>query len=325
MDVDIILPSYDLEACGRYETKFDQDVNNESFTQAIEKLFGLLKPWENDTSPRNLSLNINKVISHSDLGGAYSKSTLERTFRRIERRDVLDNRYKWSLIRLLRVDTLPFLKNVTSINMCYGGRNFGSPNLVDISLKLPSLESFDWFICDTNTLEDPPASGRARFASAPSKCVFPSLKEANLDFEYEAPSNQNSKPENLVGNHEYDPVGAAMFKAFSHSTSLTTLKLKGTFDSALFWPHNDQILTESNPIWPRLEKLEIKLDLVSPSGHWYFIDVSGEDPEVVHRVQTQPEGPDDDEWDSEDSEDSRGNPRYPISRDKSKRSLSFCA
>ncbi|CAG8971986.1 hypothetical protein HYALB_00003324 [Hymenoscyphus albidus] len=251
LNVTIILPSYSLEACGKFETKADQHANNQHFTQAIENLF---------------------------------------------------------------VSSIPILNCVASVNLGCGGRTFDASNLVDISLKLPSLESLSWEISETNDMNDPPAISRARFATCLSSCTFPKLRQANLNFQYQAPANHNAKPANLVGDQEYDPVSTAIFTAFSQSPNLTSLTLKGTFDATLLYSHTSQNLDTSISIWPRLEKLDIKLDLASPSGHWYFIDASGDDPEDIYREQAQPGGPDD-QWYSDDSEDLEGNPRHPISRE----------
>lgn len=88
-----------------------------------------------------------------------------------------------------------------------------------------------------------------------------------------------------------------------------SLTLKGIFDHTLFWPHSDQILNSSVPLWPCLETLDVNLDLVTPSGHWYFVDISGSDPEVVHRVRAPPEDPE------ESSDSAHGSPQHRTGRD----------
>lgn len=41
--LDVVLPNYDDESCGRFENKTDKNANNEVLSKAIENLFAILK------------------------------------------------------------------------------------------------------------------------------------------------------------------------------------------------------------------------------------------------------------------------------------------
>ncbi len=64
---DVVLPTYDDTVCTHRELDKENRTNDEAFTQAIERLFGVLKSWESVKQPSNgLSLSIGRVYSPTD-------------------------------------------------------------------------------------------------------------------------------------------------------------------------------------------------------------------------------------------------------------------
>jgi hypothetical protein len=46
LTLNAVLPNYDGTARGQFEQAADEDANNETFTEAIEKFVTVLKSWE---------------------------------------------------------------------------------------------------------------------------------------------------------------------------------------------------------------------------------------------------------------------------------------
>ena len=300
--LDIVLLTYDEKACGRFERAIDRNANDEVFTQAIEKLFAVLKSWEDSSVEGGICLVLGKIYSPSD-ASQRDFETIQQQRLEAEvgkRHDLFEHRHKHSLIHLLRPDSLPSLHRVSMANLGYSnyGRSLDMRAVVDITAKFSNLGSFGWELYDNEKRDaNLRLTNRHSFASALLTCTFPSLKIAEITFYHEAPLNQRMKPANLLGNHTYDPLSTALLRTFSQAQNLTSLTLTGVFDSSLFWPSSHQSPNTPVPSWPNLKSLIVTFDLTTPSGHWYFTDPSGLDPEDVLTLPAEDE-------DSEDSSNS---------------------
>jgi hypothetical protein len=299
--LNVVLPTYDEKACGRFEQAADEDANNESFTKAIEKLMAVLKSWEDDSVDSSLCFVLGNIYSPSD-ASEHDFETLQQQRFEVDvgqRHDLFEHRYMRKRIRLLRSDSLPSLNRVTIASFSHStiGRYLDMRAVVDLTAKFPNIESCDCELTDNERrYPDLRLTNRHSFASALSSLTFPFLKTARLTFYHEYSLNQRIKPANLLGDDTCDPLSTAL-RSFSQSQNLTPLILAGVFDSSLFWPPLQQPSNSPVPSWPNLKSLTVTFDITTPSGHWYFTDQSGSDPEDTPTLTT-------DDDDSDYSDDS---------------------
>lgn len=293
LTLDIVLPNYDDKLCGRFERDSDKDANNETFTAAIEKLFAVLKSWEDDNESLNGSVRFAlwNIYAPFD-SGQRGYETLERhRFEAMlgQRHDLFEHRYNHSLIHLLRPGQLPSVRCVSEAHFDNPtlGRNLDMRCVVDMTMKLPCLESLAFTLNDDEkNFPKIRVENRHSFASGLSRLQFkfPLLKSADLTFFHEAPLNQAMKSADLLNGQNYDPLSTALRQTFSQCPNLTSLNLTGVFDSSLFWSssQSQQALNNINIVpecWPNLKFLIVTFDATTPSGHWYFTGPSGDDPE----------------------------------------------
>lgn len=307
LTLDVVLPTYDEKACGRFERAADKKANDEAFTQAIEKLIAVLKSWEDASVGGRICLVLGKIFSPSDASQRDFETLQQQRYEAEvgKHHDLFEHRYKHSPINLLRPDSLPSLLRISkaSLGNSNGERSLSMRAVVDMTAKLPNLESFGWELYDNEKrYPNLRLTNRDSFASTLSTYTFPSVKTAEITFYHEAPLNQRMKPTNLLGGHTYDPLSTALLRTFSQSQNLTSLTLTGVFDSSLFWLSNQSPSTPV-PSWPALKSLTVTFDLTTPSGHWYFTDPSGSDPEDVPTLPAEADDSEDSPVSDEDSFD----------------------
>lgn len=308
LTLDVVLPTYDEKACVRFERAADRKANAEAFTQAIEKLIAVLKSWEDASVEGRLCLLLGKIYSPSDASQRDFETLQQQGYEAKvgKRHDLFEHRYKHSPIHLLRPDSLPSLHLVSMANLGNSNdeRSLDMRAVVDMTAKITNLESFGWDLYDNEKrYPNLRLTNRHSFASALSTCTFPSLKTAEITFYHEAPFNQRMKPANLLGDHTCDPLSTALLRTLSQSQKLTSLYLTGAFDSSLFWPPSHQSPNTPVPGWPNLKSLTVTFDLTTPSGHWYFTDPSGSDPEDVPTLPAEDDGSGDSSVSDENSFD----------------------
>lgn len=303
--LDVVLPTYDDKSCGRFEREADRHANDEAFTQAIEKLFAVLKSWEEDVLMEgSIYLTIGKIYAPFDVSQRDYEMLQQHRFEKMvgKRHDLFEHRYKHSLIHILRPDRLPTLRRVSGTSYSTSKRNLDMRAVVDMTAKLPSLEDLHWTLHDDEKHHaEIRVTNRHSFASILSTCTFPSLKTAMITFFHESPLNQAMKPADLLGNQSDDPLSTALRQTFSQCPNLTSLDLTGVFDSSIFWPCSQQSSnnTPAPNCWPNLQFLTVKFDPTTPSGHWYFTGPLGNDPEENLTLSLTEE--DDSDPDAEDS------------------------
>jgi len=272
---DVVLPTYDDKACARFEREKDKQINDETFTRAIETLFRVLKSWESGSqSNGRLSLVIDNVYSPMD--GIHRGLEIFKNDRFQEgvgkRRDLFEYRYIHSSIHLLHPDELPSLSLVTRlIGVPVGTRIIDMCAVVDIAGKLSNLQRIEWNLND-NEKRYPDLRQRARlsFSEALMKYDFPNLKIADVSFLHNAPSNHHALPAPMIptSKRQDDPFSTALRK-LSQSPNLKSLNFSGVIDPSFFWPSSSSP-SENQLIWPALETLHVTFDITSPSGTWYF-------------------------------------------------------
>ena len=126
----------------------------------------------------------------------------------------------------------------------------------------------------------PKARGEARaeFANKLSSMHFRSLNSAEIYFYHETPLDQKfTVPRIVLEGYTYHLFSSSirMFSQF-----LTTLTLDAHVDPTLFWPSDGNAIP---PFWPHLKSLDIRFDMVAPSGKWYFTS-----PKPVYHPEDDP-------------------------------------
>jgi hypothetical protein len=113
----------------------------------------------------------------------------------------------------------------------------------------------------------PRRDARSDFADAVEIVKVGGLRHVDFDFLFPIENistvDQRVSMPNLIGQRCCDPLSSSL-RVLSYG--LRSMRLRGIFDSSLFWPANG----EDALIWPNLEHLHVMFYLASPSGSWYF-------------------------------------------------------
>ncbi|KAF2028303.1 hypothetical protein EK21DRAFT_101907 [Setomelanomma holmii] len=277
-----LLPEYSDEACAREESRDEQLVNDEAFTQGISELFisALRIDLLTATSPTD------QRIYAGELGNRELMFDIAIG----KRADILSDRWEKSRLHLLKQDKLPALANVQHLNIIgIGSRRFDPRVASDLAMSLPELRTIEWEFQDDEDQSDhdssddgslnagsdsepepdhePPASPKARsetrmaFANKLSKTQLNSLHSSRITFYNESPTDQRySRPSIVPEGFTYDPFSASL-RIFSQR--LTSLTLSAHLDSTIFWPSPDEH-DATTPSWPHLKSLDITSDMLTP-------------------------------------------------------------
>lgn len=156
---EIVLPSYDDEASGRFENAEDKEANDVAFSEAVHGLFAVLKSWEEsllqtrpETQPRPLKLSFHRVYSPSDISRRGTESFHlqgQQEFELAKRKCLWEHRYEHSVIRLQRWEELPTLPRVNDFRaVVHWGRVVEPESIVKVASKFPSLKVIEWVLSD---------------------------------------------------------------------------------------------------------------------------------------------------------------------------------
>jgi hypothetical protein len=179
--LDVVLDSYDEEACGRCETEEDQQENNRLFTRTLQRLFLTMSSWEG-VQEADLGIYMSvKVYSPSDLSRLGQEEGRAR--RALKNRigganDILDRRFDKSYLRLVnpkndgKASALPhFVSAITEIDITAGNLRHMCPASCSLILsKLPGLRTFNAYLWD-NERKDLDLRKRARHGSYSSRNI----------------------------------------------------------------------------------------------------------------------------------------------------------
>lgn len=162
----------------------------------------------------------------------------------------------------------------TTEELCYHRRIEGA-SLAGISAKLPNPETV---VREVNEDEKRDALVRQvnRFEFAQSLTTLPSqpLKRVDLALYNLKPFNQSFQlPSALpVFAPSTDHISLALH-ALPQSPNLTHFSLRGDIFSSpcFFWPDSDNEISTKAPFWPRLEELDVCLNITTPSGQWLYM------------------------------------------------------
>ncbi|KAF2126083.1 carbohydrate-binding module family 50 protein [Dothidotthia symphoricarpi CBS 119687] len=260
----ILIPEYSEEQCGRVESKEEQQSNNECFTQIIVDLFSTLRQWEDAGLLCGLRLQLEHVHSPIDLR---DRNQIRLEIAQGKRdRDIFEKRWEDSYLDLSESNKIPTLSNLTYLNV-QGSlvRKLAPAVGPRLAAFLPNVTSLFWnFGEGGDHLIN--VENRTTFAKMLEQTKLQQRSVAEIDFHSETPSDQRlAVPSRIPPGALYDPFSASL-RVFSQN--LTSLALRGYFDSTLFWPSSHE--TCSTPTWPFLKTLKVFFNMATPSGDWYF-------------------------------------------------------
>ncbi|KAL9041899.1 MAG: hypothetical protein Q9180_000968 [Flavoplaca navasiana] len=221
------------------------EANNQALTNAMQALFNLLKSWEPD-------------------------STHEQSRCIGKRADLWEHRYEHSLIRLLEHANLPSVAIISSLDIASDSRHLEPRSAALLATKLPQARTVKFDLFD-NQRKHPNNNKSARydFATAVSKLCRPSLREFQMKYYLEDPSNHYFSPPNVLHPSEtsLDHLSLALH-TLSLSQNLTSLSLDPVCISpSIYWPSG----LADPPYWPNIRHHFVGFQMTTPDGRWYFV------------------------------------------------------
>ncbi|KAL9628113.1 MAG: hypothetical protein Q9204_006102 [Flavoplaca sp. TL-2023a] len=275
LSFDVVLPEYDDHRCAKFEIQEEMEANNQASTNAMQALFDLLKSWEPDSTheqSRSIALAISAIYSPMDEWHRPARKAEEDHWNwDIGRRaDLWEHRYEHSLIRLLEQANLPSLAIISSLDITTDSRHLEPRSAALLAMKLPQARTLKFHLFD-NQSKHPNNNQSARydFATTVSKLCRPSLREFQLKYYLEDPSNHYFSPPSILLPSEpsVDHLSLALH-TLSLSQNLTSLSLDPVCISpSIYWPSS---LTDP-PSWPNLRHHFVEFEMTTPDGKWYFV------------------------------------------------------
>lgn len=266
VEMDALLPEYNAyQLWDEEETAEEQRHNNEAFTEAVQGVLNVLSSW-----PVYDGEGVSLVLQAYSPSDVARKPGLEFRHRLRKRRW-----YKSYLDFTNKAYHLPQVPILTAFAYkTLGGRDLVPRVCCDIASKASHLQRTAWALND-NEKGDPQRRRKIRQDLAVGLGRLPtSLRQFRLAFPNAGPANQAVEPrayDSDSDNSIPDPLSVALRTL---SQRLETIAIDGcvVLGSECLWPDDDEITfpPPSGLFWPRLERLEITMSMISPSGVWLF-------------------------------------------------------
>ncbi|KAJ8131234.1 hypothetical protein O1611_g2391 [Lasiodiplodia mahajangana] len=295
----IILPGYADEDRRQFEHHNDRRANDQEFTDAIHRLFQLLRFWD-VSECGHIRLIIEDVYSQSDFP-CVRWSSPERDAGMFDWvrfndddtvADLLNWRHRYSSLRLLLPSELPVVPVIDQYRASITTRKICGRVPIEIATRLPNLREAYWFMSDQLihryiTLR---RTRRSNLAQAFAKLLPQSLQLRSLSLIMPSthlwglnPPNETLHPE----TPHRDTLSDVVRTATAHMPALRKLVIYGLVDWSLLWPGLTPAIVE--PYWQNMEYLEVRFDPMRPSGGYYFVDA--EHPAQLGDVSLEAEAP----------------------------------
>jgi hypothetical protein len=279
LDIIIILPSYTDAECAFFERDADKQVNNESLTKALLRLFTMLSHRRESSAARPITLGLDDVYSLMDYPRRPDSDQNKWDADIGRRKDLFEHRYEHSYPCFLDDDVaeLPRVSTVKKIIISPCTNRLLAPATAAIlASRLPDLNTIIWKLNDNDNRYPAIRSGLRRdFARHLADLRTRELTRFELEYLHISPSNEGFRNANLLGDDGLDPFSLQL-RHFLSTCNLVTITLTGPIciGSEFFWSDDQHRgLAES---WPRLQTLDLDLSIVRPDGGWYL----HRDPEV---------------------------------------------
>ncbi|KAL8965842.1 MAG: hypothetical protein Q9183_003665, partial [Haloplaca sp. 2 TL-2023] len=272
---EVVIPSYADHRCAKFETQTDIKHNNEAFTKAVCELFDMIRSWQADeaTSPsRSLALTISAVYSPMDkwYRPKAKRQQDEWDWQMGKRADLWENRYKDSVVGLLGHTELPLLSNISSFEIWSDRRCIEPMTAALLASKIPQLQNVKLELRD-NQKNDPSSRVQYRYglASELERLSIEALHKFSFTYRCGDPYNQYfSAPSVLLDTDPRTDHLCLALQKLSRSPILTYFSAQSfTISPSLYWPTDTSTLST----WSNLQHHEVKLNMTTPTGEWYFI------------------------------------------------------
>jgi hypothetical protein len=234
----------------------EQSTKNQRFTNALYKLFRILKAWEDQGVRKPLRLYFPMAFV-APVDRIRAMASFESFV------------FTYVLTGLPQHMSLPKLSNVTYLNIYGGSSRRLEPAIASIiAAALPNLREITLdFDDEFPNDKDRRLRMRTSFAEVIKDICLQPRGVASIKSLGYTPNGHREHGGNLVPSHlSYDPYSAGL-RIFSQN--LSSLSLTTCLDFTIFWPSPHES-NAPHPYWPFLKDLYIKFSLVSPSGEWYF-------------------------------------------------------
>jgi hypothetical protein len=270
---------------------------DEEYTRQIRFLFDTIRALEDHHAASPVKGSIELTVYLPTMAIDLNDFPLQRAFS------------SWR-IHLLSSSSLPTLQSIRSLTLARPQQNSIATRrdsssahmtvrkldyrvLLDISTRLPGLTTLQCRLGAEELGENstssssgwntalryirgdwlgPRRDARSDFADTVEIAKVGSLRHVDFDFLFPIEDistvDQRVSMPNLIGQQCCDSLSSSL-RVLSYG--LRSMRLRGIFDSSLFWPANGG----DAPSWPNLEHIHVMFYLASPSGSWYFESPSG--------------------------------------------------
>ncbi|KAF8462277.1 hypothetical protein BDZ91DRAFT_784541 [Kalaharituber pfeilii] len=281
---EVILPTYSVQACGKFERARDRRANNEAFTDAIRRLFGILRFWDvGDTSSQRHSIHLDlEVSSPMDQynredpalhGGAIPEQPEHSA-------DLLNMRFVHSYLQFMGLEQkyLPKVASITSMRVIRWQRRLTGATMATMAAALPNLQQVFWVLSD-NEWRYPALRQQHRYEFAKGldslSLHLPKLRSLQLTYFMNEPIDHGCRIHSAL--HPSSPGRDHLSRALrtlSQSPTITNLGINACISAELFWPADSD--NADTPSWPSLQRLKVIACQIAPDGRWYLSRTSDE-------------------------------------------------
>ena len=302
----IHLPSYDDNACGRFERQADRHINDQAFSKAVAQLFTALEVIDTDDRSGPIDLHLLRCNAAMDPDRRdREKLRADRLATSIgKRQDLFALRYRDSHLQLLDHESLPRLYNVVSLTITGDNERKLAPAIIAwLISRLPNLKVADCSFCDsTRRRPDLRRSLRSQLSEQLTTCEPNRLKKFTMKFVSREPMNSSFDDADIRGSlypAHTDDLSTALRHFSQNAPWLTHLNLGGPIciGPELFEPIS-ATETGFGHSWQVLETFIVGFSVIRPDGDWYMV----RDPQHA----TESSDNDDGEHATESSEDDDG-------------------
>ncbi|KAF2671100.1 hypothetical protein BT63DRAFT_423352 [Microthyrium microscopicum] len=265
------------------ESAEEQGRNNQSFSDAIHKLFAIFKSWEDQSQGVvNLSLSLGNVLARDQIRTPNGPRPGYDELTGIK----FQPRFEKSLLRIVDLDKIPLVRGIVQfIAQQRVPRPIHFLVITDILSKLPDAHTVNTELRDEDvTHSNSRRRQRHALGFALQNGSFPALRTLKLHLKNDVDTKQASRPTNLLTDSVpvIDPISEGL-RHFSHQ--LTKLDFEGAIEATFFW--TDSMFYSPDSHWPNLQELIVRFLRETPSGGWYFKDRnrSHDDEEVAQALR----------------------------------------
>ncbi|KAI9164013.1 hypothetical protein HJFPF1_05648 [Paramyrothecium foliicola] len=260
---DVVLPSYSDAACAEYETDHDREENNGVASRTVRQILQYLSQWPVDT---NLRLLIEIYSPMDGTRRGEERWNKERMAARVgTRRDLFENRYHYSYIRLSGIDHL----QVDCVrDLTYLGRNLHPSSQAHLTTLCPNITRMNWSYLEPAGFQALQRQHRKDFMASLENFDIPaSATKVHVDFT-SCDLPHGKRLPNLTGGAAEDPLSLAFHDIIARS-GVQELAFAGHIDPAFFWPRK-LVEGSETAIWSSLVHMTVEFYYAAPSGRWYF-------------------------------------------------------